>query len=103
MEAEKRFFQNSLSMDYLVPLQSFTHVDFPPIIIGVRAIRMVSYISSIEYIDLGVDMKERIENAKASFRSVRDSILDKKVSGESAAQSVQAELEQIKDKLIDDP
>lgn len=61
---------------------------------------VVSYISSIEYIDLGVDMKERIENAKASFRSVRDSILDKKVSGESAAQSVQAELEQIKDKYI---
>lgn len=61
---------------------------------------VVSYISSIEYIDLGVDMKERIENAKASFRAARDSILDKNVSGEAAAQSIQAELEQIKDKYI---
>lgn len=61
---------------------------------------VVSYIASIEYIDIGTDMKERIENAKASFRAVRDSILDKKVSGEAAAQSVQAELEQIKDKYI---
>lgn len=61
---------------------------------------VVSYIASIEYIDLGVDMKERIENAKASFRATRDSILDKGVSGEAAAQSVQVELEQIKDKYI---
>lgn len=40
MEAEKPPFHHSLSMDYLVPFQSFTHVDFPAIIIGVGAVRM---------------------------------------------------------------
>ena len=61
----------------------------------------VSYIAGIEYIDLGEEMKTWIETAKANFREVRDSILDKNVSGEAAAQSIQAELEQIKDKYIE--
>lgn len=61
---------------------------------------VVSYISSIEFIDLGAALKSEIENAKASFRSIRDDIMDG-VTGEAAAQKVSAELEKIKDKYIE--
>lgn len=60
----------------------------------------VTYISGIEYIDLGAEMKSEIESAKAKFRELRDSVLDG-TSGESAAQSVCDVLSRIKDKYID--
>ena len=60
----------------------------------------VSYISSIEYIDLGTSMRSEIENAKASFREIRDSILDG-TAGDAAAQKVCDELGKIKSKYID--
>ncbi len=60
----------------------------------------VSYISSIEYIDLGAEMKSEIEIAKASFREARDSILDGTL-GDIAAQKVCAEIGKIKDKYIE--
>ena len=59
----------------------------------------VNYISGIEYIDLGSEMKSEIECAKARFRELRDSILDG-TSGETAAQSVCSELSRIKEKYI---
>ena len=61
---------------------------------------VVTYISSIEFIDLGAALKSEIENAKASFRSIRDDIMDG-VTGEAAAQKVSAELEKTKDKYIE--
>lgn len=61
---------------------------------------VVSYISAIEYIDLGTEMKTAIEDGKAYFREVRDSILDGE-SGEAAANKVATELEKIKEKYID--
>ena len=61
---------------------------------------VVTYISSIEFIDLGAALKSEIENAKASIRSIRDDIMDG-VTGEAAAQKVSAELEKIKDKYIE--
>ena len=60
----------------------------------------VSYISSIEYIDLGAQMKSEIEIAKAAFRETRDDILDG-TAGDVAAQKVCAELGKIKDKYIE--
>ncbi len=60
---------------------------------------VVTYIASIEFIDLGAVLKSEIENAKASFRATRDSIMSG-VSGESASQTVIDELEKIKDKYI---
>ena len=60
----------------------------------------VSYISSIEYIDLGAEMKSEIEIAKTSFRKTRDDILDG-TAGDVAAQKVCAELGKIKDKYIE--
>lgn len=61
---------------------------------------IISYISSIEYIDLGASMKSEIENAKADFREIRDSIMDG-IAGDVAAQKVIAKLEKIKAKYID--
>lgn len=60
----------------------------------------VSYVSSIEYIDLGTAMKSDIENAKAIFRETRDDILDGN-TGDVAAQKVCRELEKIKEKYIE--
>lgn len=60
----------------------------------------VSYISSIEFIDLGAAMKSEIEIAKATFRETRDDILDG-TTGDAAAQKVCAELAKIKDKYIE--
>lgn len=59
----------------------------------------VTYISGIEYIDLGTEMKSEIDNAKAKFREIRDSILDG-TSGDTAAQSICDELSRIKEKYI---
>lgn len=61
---------------------------------------VVTYISNIEFIELGAVLKSEIENAKAAFRAIRDDIMDG-LTGESAAQKVSAELEKIKDKYIE--
>lgn len=61
---------------------------------------IVSYIANIEYIDLGEAFKAELDAAKAGFRSIRDSIMDG-VSGEAAAQKVDAVLSKIKAKYID--
>ena len=45
---------------------------------------VVTYISSIEFIDLGSSMKSAIEDGKAEFREIRDSIMDG-VAGDVAA------------------
>ena len=61
---------------------------------------VVTYISSIEYIDLGSNMKSSIEDGKAEFREIRDSIMDG-VAGDVAAGKVVAKLDKIKEKYID--
>ena len=61
---------------------------------------IVSYIANIEFIELGASMKSDIENGKAAFREIRDSIMDGTL-GDVAAQKVIAKLEKIKDKYID--
>lgn len=61
---------------------------------------IVSYIANIEFIELGASMKSDIENGKAAFREIRDSIMDGTL-GDAAAQKVVAKLEKIKDKYID--
>ena len=61
---------------------------------------VVTYISSIEYIDLGSSMKSAIEDGKAEFREIRDCIMDG-VAGDVAAGKVVAKLDKIKEKYID--
>lgn len=61
---------------------------------------VVTYISSIEFIDLGSSMKSAIEDGKAGFREIRDSIMDG-VAGDVAAGKVVAKLDKIKEKYID--
>lgn len=61
---------------------------------------IVAYISSIEYIDLGANMKSAIEDGKADFREIRDSIMDG-TAGDVAAGKVVSKLEKIKEKYID--
>lgn len=60
---------------------------------------VVGYLSNIEYIDLGLDFKSQIDSAKASFRMIRDSIMDGN-AGDTAAQKVESELNRVKDKYI---
>ena len=61
---------------------------------------VVTYISSIEFFDLGSSMKSAIEDGKAEFREIRDSIMDG-VAGDVAAGKVVAKLDKIKEKYID--
>lgn len=61
---------------------------------------VVTYISSIEYIELGSNMKSAIEDGKAEFREIRDSIMDD-MAGDVAAGKVVAKLDKIKEKYID--
>ena len=61
---------------------------------------VVTYISSIEVINLGSSMKSAIEDGKAEFRESRDSIMDG-VAGDVAAGKVVAKLDKIKEKYID--
>lgn len=61
---------------------------------------VVTYISSIEFINLGSGMKSAIEDGKAEFREIRDSIMDG-VAGDVAAGKVVAKLNKIKEKYID--
>lgn len=64
------------------------------------AASVVGYLSSIEFIDLGVDFKSKIDNAKSSFREIRDSIFTG-VKGEVAAQKVDSVLSAVKNEYID--
>lgn len=59
----------------------------------------VSYLSNIEFIDLGANFKQKLEAAKDEFRSARDSILTG-TSGDAAAQKVNATLEKVKEEYI---
>jgi len=59
----------------------------------------VSYLSNIEFIDLGANFKQKLEAAKDEFRSARDSILTG-TSGDAAAQKVNAALEKVKEEYI---
>lgn len=61
---------------------------------------IVTYISAIEYIDLGTEMKAAIEEGKAKFREIRDSIIDG-TTGDAAAAKIVTKLEKIKEKYID--
>lgn len=61
---------------------------------------VVTYISAIEYIDLGSEMKMAIEDGKAEFREIRDSIMDG-TAGDAAAARVVTRLEKIKEKYSD--
>lgn len=61
---------------------------------------IVSYIAAIEYINLGADMKAAIEDGRAEFREIRDSILNG-VPGDVAARKVSVKLERIKEQYID--
>ena len=60
---------------------------------------VVSYISNIEYIDLGAAFKSEIDQAKTAFRESRDSIMDG-TPADVAAQQVEAVLSKVKDKYI---
>lgn len=59
----------------------------------------VAYIANIEYIDLGTVFKEKLDTAKAVFRSIRDEIEDG-TPGNAAAQKVIIELEKLKGEYI---
>lgn len=61
---------------------------------------IVSYISNIEFIDMGEAFKAEIEAAKADFRAIRDSILGG-AAGDAAAQKVDVRLCKLKAKYID--
>lgn len=60
----------------------------------------VSYISAIEYIDLGESIKSDIDNAKSVFRETRDDILNG-TAGDVAARRVCTALAKIKEKYIE--
>lgn len=66
----------------------------------VKCADIVSYIAAVEYMNPGADMKAAIEEGKAEFREIRDSIMDGS-SGDAAAGKVIAKLEKIKEKYID--
>lgn len=59
----------------------------------------VSYMSNIEFIDMGSNFKQKLEAAKDEFRSARDSILEG-TSGQTAAQKVNTALEKVKEEYI---
>lgn len=59
----------------------------------------VSYMSNIEFIDMGSNFKQKLEAAKDEFRSARDSILEG-TSGQTAAQKVNTALENVKEEYI---
>lgn len=60
----------------------------------------VSYVCNIEISDIGSNLKQKLEAAKAELRSARDSILTG-VSGAAAAQKANFVLEKVKEEYID--
>ena len=60
---------------------------------------IIGYLSNIEYIDLGATFKSELDQAKASFRVIRDSIMDG-TKADIASQQVEAALTKVKDKYI---
>ncbi|KAF5065053.1 hypothetical protein DSECCO2_278080 [anaerobic digester metagenome] len=60
---------------------------------------IITYVSNIEYIDLGPVFKTEIEQAKADFRTNRDDILNG-TSGDAAAQKVMTVLTKVKEQYI---
>ena len=60
---------------------------------------IVGYIANIEYIDLGAAFKSELDQAKATFRESRDSIMDG-TPADVAAQNVETALSKVKDKYI---
>lgn len=60
---------------------------------------IVGYLANIEYIDIGAEFKSEVDNAKASFREIRDSIMDG-TAGDAAAQKVETALSKVKEKYI---
>ena len=62
---------------------------------------IVNYISNIEHIEgLGAEFKSQIEQAKTTFREIRDKII-KGENGEASARKVEEALIKLKDKYID--
>lgn len=61
---------------------------------------IVGYISAIEYMDLGSEMRAAIEDGKAAFREICDSIMDG-VAADAAVGKVVTTLEKIKEKYMD--
>lgn len=61
---------------------------------------IVSYMVSIETVELGDALKRNLETAKDAFRKIRDDIWNG-VSGEVAAQRAEEELNKIKGEYID--
>ncbi len=61
---------------------------------------LVSYMARIEYIQVSPDFGEELETVKAAFRRIRDNIASG-LSGERAADSVNALLEKVRDRYVD--
>ncbi len=61
---------------------------------------IVSYMTSIETVELGDAFTRELDEAKEAFRTIRDSIWDGEV-GDVATQKAEAELNKIKTKYID--
>jgi hypothetical protein len=61
---------------------------------------IVTYISNIEFIDLGAEFKSEMDNAKAIFREIRDDIMNG-ASGDISAQKVNTSLMKVKEKYIE--
>jgi hypothetical protein len=62
-------------------------------------VSVVSYISNIEFIDLGTKFKSEVDNAKAAFREIRDEIMNG-AAGDVSAQKVNNLLVKVKEKYI---
>ena len=60
---------------------------------------IVSYLSSIESMEVGAALKSEIDQAKTAFRESRDSIMDG-TSADAAAQQVETALSKVKEKYI---
>jgi len=60
---------------------------------------IVTYMSNIEFIDLGTEFKSEIENVKTIFRDIRDDIMNG-VAGDEASQKLNSVLAKIKEKYI---
>ena len=60
---------------------------------------VVTYISNIEFIDLGMEFKSEVDNAKAAFREIRDDLMNG-TSADTSAQKVNTLLMKVKEKYI---